>query len=323
MQTIDNIDIEQHISTPRLQTYSRLTGTSDLSTLIGAYQWNKRVSAAIYPILQCLEVTLRNAVHKAATSHFGTPDWYDPITKLAGNDKFKADIAKNPWKDNQFYRKGVSNNPKRNGRKHWKSHHENMIEQAKKKLANSNKTPTADAVIAELMFGFWVGLFESQYNDIQTTTRLWPHLDSIVFPHLQPANRTHSQVYSKLKQIKDLRNRLSHHEPIWKHRTVNNAQSSINYLSQITEEMIQLIGGMSKHRKELLFQSGQISYFRGVCSEECLAYYLSGAPVKKMDKRRLKRFVEKAVRKPQIFPVVIQDHSQPKFVVDLWPKEPK
>ncbi|MEW8389533.1 MAG: Abi family protein [Candidatus Thiodiazotropha sp.] len=275
MQGIDTTDIELHISSPRLHTYSQLAGTDNIEKLIGAYQWNKRVASALYPILQCLEISLRNAIHTAATRHFGTPDWYDPVTKLVGNDKFLAYIRNNPDNTNSFYREGASTGG-RNKRIKWFSNHENMLKNAKKKLEKSNRRATADAVIAELMFGFWVGLFESHYNDIHSQNRLWPHLESTVFPNLKPADRVHSQIHSKLEPIKKLRNRLSHHEPVWKHSTVNNASTAIQYLSSITDDIINLINGISTHRKELLFQSGKITYFKGICSTDALNYYLSG-----------------------------------------------
>lgn len=317
MQQIDNTDIELHISKPRLRTYSQLSGTTDLKVLIGAYQWNKRIASALYPILQCLEISLRNAIHAAATQHFGTPDWYDPVTNLAGDDKFSAYIRKKPGDNANFYRKNISVG-KRNNRKKWHSNHENMIRQAKEKLIKAGKPATADAVIAELMFGFWVGLFESHYSDIHSRNRLWPHLEGIVFPNLQPADRVHSQIHSKLEPIKRLRNRMSHHEPVWKHNSVGNSSTAVQYLNTIVDDIISLINGISSHRHELLFQTGKISYFRGICSYESLNYYLSGTPPQELDKRRLKRFVDRAIRCPQIAPIVIRDKQKPKLVVDLW-----
>lgn len=318
MQELDFLDLEANISQPRLRTYTQLAGSTDTVKLIGAYQWNKRVASALYPILQCLEVTLRNAVHTNATQHFNTPDWFDKITKLAGNDMFLADMKKNPYKQNKFYRNGVSTGS-RKGLKIWTSYHENMLKQAKDKLTRSGKKSTADSVVAELMLGFWVGIFESNYNDIQTKDRLWPHLEGIVFPNLKPSDRVHSKIHAKLEPIQKLRNRLSHHEPVWKHPSVNGPSMAISHLNNIVDDMISLINGISTHRKELLFRSGKISYFKGICSDETLNYYLSGAPITKLDKRRLKRHVEKAIKSPQIAPTIVTDKKNPKFVIDLWP----
>lgn len=317
MQDINFTEIEEIISRPRLRTYEGLINSSDSTQLIGAYQWNKHVASAIYPILQCLEVSLRNAIHNAATGYFKTPDWFDHITKLVGNDMFLSDMKKNSWKKGKFYRNGISSGS-RKGLKIWISHHENMLSQAKQKLQRSGKHFTSDAVIAELMFGFWVGVFESNYKDIRSKNKLWPHLEGVVFPNLAPADRISSAIHSKLLPVKDIRNRLSHHEPIWKHNSVTDSLSAINYLELIVNDMIYLINGISVHRKELLYRTGKINYFKGICSQTTLDYYLYGSKSKTFDKRRLKRVIEKSIKSPMVGPFIVADKLKPKFVVDLW-----
>ena len=317
MQDIDVDDIEVHISKPRLRSYVQLAGSNDTAKLIGAYQWNKRVASALYPIIQCLEVTLRNAIHAAAKQHFNNSDWYDPLTKIAGNDKYQKFTKKYPHQKKYFYRDGVSSG-KRGSRKKWLSKHEKMLKDAKDKLIRSGQSVSADAVIGELMFGFWVGLFETHYNDIHSKNRLWPHLGKKVFPNLKPADRVFSKIHTKLENIKKLRNRLSHHEPVWKHKSVSDSATAVQYLNSIVSDIVSLIDGISTHRRKLLFQSGKISYFQGICSEECLSHYLEGTPNQKVDKRRLKRYVEKAVRQPQAAPIVVTDRDKPILIVDLW-----
>jgi Abi-like protein len=310
-------DIEAHISKPRLHTYIQLTGSPDTATLIGAYQWNKRVASAIYPILQCLEVSLRNAIQMAATRHFATPDWYDQVTKIAGHSLFNADMRKNPYKLQKFYRNHHSVGA-RKGLKIWTSHHENMINTAKEKLVDRGITPTADAVIAELMFGFWVGMFTSSYSDIHSKKLLWPHLMPKVFPNLASSERTATKIHIKLKALQYLRNRLSHHEPVWKHPTVNSASKALTYLNEVVDDAVTLINGMSKDRKNLLYMSGKISYFKGICSQETLDYYLAGTPAIETDIRHLKRFLTKAITSPQVAPIIVSSNQKPKLVVDLF-----
>lgn len=317
LQEINFTEIEKIISKPRLRSYKALINSSDVTRLVGAYQWNKHVASAIYPILQCLEVSLRNAVHNAATEHFKTPDWFDNITKLTGNVMFLAYMKKHPDKSDQFYRHGISKG-KRGKLKKWTSHHESMLLGAKQKLIRSDKSPIADAVVAELMLGFWTGLFESNYSDIHSKCKLWPHLEGVVFPNLISADRISSVIHSKLLPIKDIRNRLSHHEPIWKHSTVKDPLSAIAYLKWIVNDMIELINGISTFRKEMLCRAGTISYFNGICSKATLDYYLDGAKNEKIDKRNLKRLIERSIKRPLVSPVIIGNKSTPKFIVDLW-----
>ncbi|MFP3508008.1 hypothetical protein, partial [Burkholderia sp. SIMBA_062] len=64
-------------------------------------------------------------------------------------------MKKHPHKREEYYRKGVSKGS-RKGFKPWTSYHENMVKKSKNKLYKEKKNQSADRIIAELMFGFWV-----------------------------------------------------------------------------------------------------------------------------------------------------------------------
>lgn len=243
--------------------------------MIGGYLWNKQMAGVILPILQCLEITIRNAIHQEASALFKTPDWYDPLVKKVGDELF-ADLCKtDPAKAAPFYRKGVSTG-QRKGKKTWTSHHESMIKEAKSKLNHANKPATSDAVIAELMFGFWCGLFNSNYADITSTDKLWPNLEEKVFPNLKPIDRRYQSVFHKLDAIKLLRNRVAHHEPVWKHPSVTNGASAIVYLKNQVSEAINLIGGISTERRSLLESTAVMQRFYKLCDKEELTKYING-----------------------------------------------
>lgn len=309
--------IARSISAPRLSSYRILTGSSQPETNIGAYIWNKRVSAALYPMVQCLEVTLRNAVHSAATKHFFTPDWFDPVIKLVGDDYFLAEMKKNPHINIKFYRSGICQG-KRAGRQKWISHHENMVAKAREKLLKQGKKSIADAVLAEMMFGFWVGLFEKKYNDITSTARLWPHLEIAVFPHLTPAARKASTVHLKLLEIKDLRNRMAHHEPIWKHKLVTSATSACVMLNGQIDNIVMLIKGMSTERADMLFNSGIEGMARGICHPATLNYYISGQIARKIPLRKLQRDAIRYLKGKKQLPATVISQDRETVFMDLW-----
>ncbi len=267
-------ELAQFISEPRMKSYRALTSDDSMAANLGAYLWNKKMSAALYPLMQCLEVTLRNAIHNAASMHFETPDWFDRVTKHAGDVMFISYIKKHPDKRERFYRNGVSTG-QRKEKKIWTSHHENMVATAKDKLENCGKRQAADAVIAELTFGFWVGIFERNYNDINSPARLWPHLEPVVFPNLKPAERKASAILYQLKSIKDLRNRMAHYEPIWKHASVNNVSSALTYLNNSIDQIVTLVRGISHERANLLQVSGMERFARDLCQEKLFEFYIS------------------------------------------------
>jgi len=65
--TVDLAALRDTISSPRLDACRRLPSDDDL-TLLGRYAWNVALSEALYPILQSLEIALRNGIHRSAAA---------------------------------------------------------------------------------------------------------------------------------------------------------------------------------------------------------------------------------------------------------------
>jgi hypothetical protein len=55
------MQLEDYISAGRLNIYTDVLKLKPGEEL-GGYNWNKAVSAAMQPLMHCLEVTLRNAI---------------------------------------------------------------------------------------------------------------------------------------------------------------------------------------------------------------------------------------------------------------------
>ncbi len=81
------------------------------------------------------------------------------------------------------------------------------IREAKSRLGVQ---PSPGKIVSDLNFGFWTGLFDSRYEQI-----LWPRLVVRVFPQFQPYSRPRQKISRRLNDIRHLRNRIFHHEPIW------------------------------------------------------------------------------------------------------------
>ena len=117
--------IRDALSVQRFAPYLARTG-GDMSAAIKWYWWNVEISAAFYAPLHCLEVTLRNAVHRRMTVEFGRTDWW----------------AVAPLNES--------------GRR--------IVEDARSKLATRDRLRTAGDMVAELSFGFWVSLVSGAYH---------------------------------------------------------------------------------------------------------------------------------------------------------------
>lgn len=172
-------DLPHVISAPRFATYLQAKGNhkEDALTL---YQWNLELSAAFIVPLQVCEVAARNGV-------------VEVLEKVHG--------ANWPW-SNGFTRSLPV--PK----KHW--HYSPQAD-----LRNTAaRMPTAGKVVAELKFAFWEKTFTAGQD-----ARLWiPHMRD-AFPGI-PAGTAipdaRANAFSALQAIRELRNRIAHHEPIFR-----------------------------------------------------------------------------------------------------------
>ena len=170
-------ELETSLSRERLRTYLDATG-GDREEAIRLYIWNTDVSAAFYGPLQGLEVALRNAMHHRLAGRYG-PAWYD--NPAAGLDVGALD----------------------------------RLESARSGLKQGNPPQLVPA----LSFGFWVSLLgpggriDARHRANYEMT-LWRPALRGVFAHRRLLTRR--QAHRPLDDLRLLRNRIAHHEPIFR-----------------------------------------------------------------------------------------------------------
>lgn len=170
------------LSDTRLSTYETIVGStaSGDSQAVALYAWNAQMSAAFMVPLHICEVTVRNAVSEALERVHG-PRWPWQTGFQASLPSVPAHIGYSPRDDLQ-------------------------------KVANEQ--PTTGKVIPELKFVFWEQMFTKRHD-----VRLWnAHIKSIFPQHLpsMTVRDLRKRIYSDLDAIRKLRNRIAHHEPIFK-----------------------------------------------------------------------------------------------------------
>lgn len=235
-------ELEKYISADRLATYSTLLGCSDLDKAIGAYHWNKALGGAVYSFLQCLEVSLRNSMHMAGRAKFNRETWYEPVCTLAGDNVRVAQ--------------------RRRGRQTSLTENEIKINNAIDQLRKQGKIVSSANVVATLMLGFWVNLFKNDYasND---KSLLWPELLPKVFPNA-PKPRQLATYYTELREINLLRNRFSHHEPLWKSGVVSTIDDAIAFLDAAIAKIMDYVRYINVDRAEMLKKSTAYREFKGL-----------------------------------------------------------
>ncbi len=169
---MDKYYYEKVFSTQRMAKYFS-NYPNDEEKAILHYHINIELSESFYSILSIYEVALRNSLNRELSDHFGTEDWYLRLESIPGLRNLKGNINT-----------------------------------AKKHIANRNENITGNKVVAELTMGFWVRLFNAEYELI-----LWKPLRK-AFPYLEKRRRQRNNVSAPLNKIRDFRNRIFHHEPI-------------------------------------------------------------------------------------------------------------
>lgn len=139
------------------------------------YNYNIELSRAFYPPLHILEVALRNNLH------FAFADYLNDST----------------WLMNYINHSVIQKREQSN------------IEEALGKLSKRKKTIEEGRIIAELNFGFWVNLFDRPYTEVHLRT------GKKQFPNATSPQRNIAKLRTDLNQIRLLRNRIFHYEPIW------------------------------------------------------------------------------------------------------------
>lgn len=125
----------------------------------------------------------------------------------------------------------------------WQSR---QIRDAKQSLAEEGKTITPDRIVAELNFGFWTAFF----NRFHARSGLGHYLAASVFSHAPDSERDLAKLDARWKKIRDLRNRVFHHERIihWKDLDEQHARI-LEIISWISPDLYEMALMLDRYRQ--------------------------------------------------------------------------
>jgi hypothetical protein len=186
--------IRNALTSSRLGTFESATKvTPTLTGALALYAWNTQVAAAMLAPLHICEVVIRNAVADAIASVYGA-QW--------------------PW-SSSFIR-SLPNPP------HGYQARQDLL------TVSAGKT-SVGKVIPELKFVFWQTLFTQRFDH-----RLWqPHLKTVL-PYVDTAKSVpelRQLIYTELEQLRKLRNRIAHHEPIFQRNLIDDLQKAYELIA--------------------------------------------------------------------------------------------
>lgn len=188
--------LERGLSVERLAGY-RLNPADTDREAAARYLWNVAIAESLHTCLHFTEVTLRNAIHQEMSVKFNNPLWFeDPaVVTQPTIDKIqeiRQDIAREARQDQRTV-----------------------------------PVITAGDLVAKASFGFWVSFFYGAYTN--PTSQLWSgHSLKRVFPHATNEQRKPRELRKVFERVRRLRNRVSHHEPVWNRPHLVTAHTEIH-----------------------------------------------------------------------------------------------
>lgn len=194
------------LSTERLAPYLK-AASGDTGLALARYYWNVELCRAYYPMLQALEVALRNNLDRAirqkypaAGNYQHIDSWIDTVPRIAVHpgaeasiDQAKATLIKDP-STGQY-------------RRNYRAHGD---------------------LVAAMSFGFWVALLGTTYDAGHGGPQLWSPgaqvlpptaFERLVFPGAKDVSITTIRV--AFNDLRHFRNRVFHHEPVWPKRATD------------------------------------------------------------------------------------------------------
>jgi hypothetical protein len=193
-----------HLTAARLKTLEEFFKTTSESDLYGCYAWTQAVGAALLPILGDLEVSLRNALHRGLSQYYGNTESFEWMLKTRPNRSSPGGLTS--W------------------HKLSTRTHEDVlgaVEKIKKSKGKGCRV-TVDDIVAKVAFGFW----EAIVNGLKHNSHpkgMQERVLAVAFPSIPDLSNgvfgdpaLVDRIASLLYQMRDVRNRIGHHDSLWK-----------------------------------------------------------------------------------------------------------
>ena len=227
---VDLDEIKHGLSTEKLETYRQVLGCQSDSEVIAVYMAMQGIMSHFFTVVQLLEVTLRNSIHKVVSAQFEDDEWYKHIP-ISEESRKQVSFAEQQCIEEV-------------GAKHY----------------------TSSDLVSRLPFGFWVHMLHKDYNNPRDKGHnIWQFQLHKCFPNAKGQNVSLNSIFQKMGTLNRFRNRLFHHEPAWKSRNTKNRGDAISYLHNMYGEHLEAIHLLSSSKRELISLLGFDAKFTDEC----------------------------------------------------------
>ncbi|MCR1982656.1 hypothetical protein NSA53_10455 [Cellulosimicrobium cellulans] len=196
---------------------------------LSLYCYNMALAAALLGPLNVAETVTRNAMQRALGARFGREDWWnDPQVQLPS-----------------YHRRSIME----------------AQEKLRKKAGRSGRDFEAGDVVAALEFGFWTGLLGDGPGDYDFERELWQPALRAAFPN---SRRQRDQFRKLLDAVRRLRNRVTHHEPLYRqhHQTSQRYEDTLLVIAAVDRDLRDWVDHVGTARQRLRMTSDEMRAVR-------------------------------------------------------------
>lgn len=226
-------DVIRSISTQRLEIYEDYFSCSSKAEALGMYLWNQRVSSEFSCIIQIIEISLRNSIYNAY------------IEKKSNDEEWFVKYSRALPKSEE-------------GRR--------QIDYVIDKQLSHKAQYSINDVISRLPFGYWTSMCRDEHNEsISGSLELWPSLLPFVFKGR--TSESQDDIFHLIVQVNKFRNRISHHEVIWKDVVGFGLASSFNKIFNSFSICLKLASIIGIDNLKIIEISNSINRLKELCTE--------------------------------------------------------
>ncbi|MEI7126388.1 Abi family protein [Pectobacterium versatile] len=288
------------LSSPRIGTYERFFTGHTEQEVYGLYIWNKVLCGTIYPLLQAVEVSLRNTINNAAVKAYGAY-WHLSIDHVPFNnstDDFNYINLKNNFEE---------------ARRNWLKKENGKRKNSGHPLLPSNHMPDFNCIVAETEFSTWEFSLHRCFFKLNAHPEkfLWPGLLGDAFKNWpqQGANSTRDSIHRKVAELRLFRNRLSHHEPLWKGVGINREEDALIFINKKIDIIEELLSIISTDKVEFIRSKKLLKNARILASKKSLDIYRERCQNTTLSIRKKNKFKK--------FILSMNENTGPE-IINLW-----
>lgn len=207
--------ISVSLSRERVAAYS-LTADADSTDAVARYMWNLALGSAFVPLLHAVEVAFRNALYVAgrettqakALKFRRVPCWLDADPPL---------LEKREYED---------------------------VQEAIDRLGERRRQ-TPGHLVSFLGFGFWMRMCDRPCEQANRSgPQLWPKAAQR-FPGCPKALRNRGDIRAAADTIRDWRNLVAHHQPIWDRSPLAAHTRALTFLGWMNRDLERIFNATS------------------------------------------------------------------------------